>query len=33
MYCTNEETVTWADAEVLLPVALPIQIHFLEQVE
>lgn len=32
-YSTNEETVTWADTEVLLPAALPIQIHFLEQVE
>lgn len=33
MSSANEETVTRADAEVLLPAALPIQIHFLEQLE
>lgn len=33
MSSTNEETLTWADAEILLPATFPIQIHFLEQVE
>lgn len=33
MSSANEEAVTWAGAEALLPAAFPIQIHFLEQVE